>query len=162
MGNEASKSGKKSKSKAAEEDPRKVIFQKYDANKSGTLCSAEIQQGLSDLSGNFEISPTKEEIDHIINSIDKNSDNELNFAEFCTLYDQIKESGDSIRQQFEFFDKDGSGSISRKELKQALKELNEKISKTDLKRMLKESDLDGDGVVFGPRVPHRHRTWFQR
>ena len=148
MGNEGSKPGKSSKKgDKPEEDARRTIFDKYDTNKSGTLSAEEIQKGLEELSGDFEISPTREEVDAIIAAIDKNDDKELNFKEFCELYDQIKESGDSIREQFNFFDKDGSGTISKKELKQAMKELNENISKTELKRMLKDTDVDGDGEV---------------
>ena len=69
------------------------------------------------------------------------------FTEFQTLYENIVNSGNEIRQQFDFFDKDGSGKVSKSELKKALKELNEKISKTELKRMIKEADVDGDGEI---------------
>lgn len=71
----------------------------------------------------------------------------LNFSEFCTLLEQINQTGDEVREQFAFFDRNGDGYIEKSELKKGLKMLNQKMDKAQMKRMIKDADLDGDGKI---------------
>ena len=126
------------------------VFNKFDKDKNGTLDVEETKNALKCLSGDndtYVVQPTDEEIQIIIGSVDENNDGCLNFEEFLVLVEQINEIGDEVRQQFEFFDKNGDGFIEKKELKKGLKQLNQKIEKSTIKRMIKEADVDGDGKI---------------
>lgn len=123
------------------------IFKEFDADNSGFLELDEVKNALDKLSGNFNIQPTLEDVKNIVAEQDTDNNGKLDMAEFCKLFDSIQESGNQIREQFQFFDRDGNGKVSKKELKKALRELNENISKTDLKRMIKDADVDGDGEI---------------
>ena len=126
------------------------VFEKFDKDKNGTLDVDETKHALKCLSGDSEtiaVQPSDEEIQIIIQSVDTNDDGCLNFEEFLVLVQQINEIGDEVRQQFEFFDKNGDGFIEKSELKKGLKKLNQKIEKTTLKRMIREADVDGDGKI---------------
>lgn len=132
-------------------------FKKYDKDNSGYLDLNEVKIALKDLASSdqssnssdvsYNIDPTDAEIKNIIMSVDDNDDCKLSLEEFHNLIDAINSTGEEVRKQFEFFDKDGNGQISKKELKKSLKQLNQKISKCQLKRMIKEADLNGDGQV---------------
>lgn len=132
------------------EDIRRV-FDTFDTDKNGTLDVEETKQALKTLSGDEEnyyaIQPTDDEIQSIIGSVDANKDGCLNFEEFLVLVRQINEIGNEVRQQFDFFDKNGDGFIEKSELKKGLKQLNQKIEKKTIKRMIKDADIDGDGKI---------------
>ena len=57
--------------------------------------------------------------------------------------DQIEE----IKEAFNLFDADGSGSIDYRELKAAMKALGIKVNKEELKKMVTDVDADGSGSV---------------
>jgi len=45
------------------------------------------------------------------------------------------------------FDKDGSGKISKQELKEVMKNLGENLSDQEITEMIREADDNGDGEV---------------
>ena len=57
------------------------------------------------------------------------------------------EQTDELREAFELFDADASGSIDAKELKIALKALGIDLSKADVKKLLDEIDKDKSGSI---------------
>ncbi|KAJ3286898.1 hypothetical protein HK104_008844 [Borealophlyctis nickersoniae] len=57
--------------------------------------------------------------------------------------DQIRE----VREAFNLFDTDGSGEISAKEWRVAMRALGFEASNEEVKRMLKEMDNDGSGSI---------------
>merc|ERR1712166_1674720 len=66
-------------------------------------------------------------------SMDKNGDDKLCFDEYVALCKVV--------------DKDGSGCIDEKELKAFMKKSGCSVSKKELKQMLKDADTDNDGRV---------------
>jgi Ca2+-binding EF-hand superfamily protein len=52
-----------------------------------------------------------------------------------------------LRAAFELFDKDGSGSIDKSELKEVLLSLGQDLSESDLQTMYVQMDPSGDGVI---------------
>ena len=128
-------------------------FQKYDKDNSGYLDLHEVKialQELSDQDGDnscYRIDPTIEEIKIIVQTVDSDSNDCLDINEFTKLIDAINETGEEVKRQFYFFDKNGDGQISKKELQKSLQELNANISKCQMKRMIREADLDGDGTI---------------
>merc|ERR1719240_28536 len=60
--------------------------------------------------------------------------------------EQIEE----IKEAFNIFDVDSSGSIDYRELKAAMKALGVQVKKDELKKMIQDVDADGSGSVEFP------------
>ena len=61
-----------------------------------------------------------------------------------------EEQRQEIKEAFDLFDTDGSGTIDAKELKVAMRALGFEPKKEDIKRMIAELDVEGNGVIeFG-------------
>lgn len=81
-------------------------------------------------------------------------------AQFCRL--MIKngkkdESEETLREAFKILDKDGSGEITKDELRgvlNAFSQSGEEISDADIDAMIKEADVDGDGSISFDEVRH--------
>jgi Ca2+-binding EF-hand superfamily protein len=58
-----------------------------------------------------------------------------------------EEQKQEIKEAFDLFDTDGSGSIDAKELKVAMRALGFEPKKEEIKRMIQEIDKDGRGVI---------------
>ena len=52
-----------------------------------------------------------------------------------------------LREAFKVFDRDGTGTISREELRAVMISLGESLTEKDIDEMLKEADTDGDGQI---------------
>lgn len=87
----------------------------------------------------------------MIKSVDDNGDGEIDFEEFLILMSSKKPSSDDpdkeLRDAFAVFDSDGSGSISRSELKKLMKNLGQTLSDAELDAMMDEVDTDGNGEI---------------
>lgn len=71
----------------------------------------------------------------------------LNFDEFLSIVKIVQERDIELKQRFDFFDKNGDGKITKKELKKGLMKLNEKSDSKTLKLMMTSADLNGDGLI---------------
>ncbi|KAK8888999.1 Centrin-1 [Tritrichomonas musculus] len=58
-----------------------------------------------------------------------------------------EEQRQEIREAFDLFDTDGSGSIDAKELKVAMKALGFEPTKEEIRRMINDVDTDGTGAI---------------
>jgi hypothetical protein len=63
------------------------------------------------------------------------------------LHDLTPEQKQEIREAFDLFDTDGSGTIDCKELKVAMRALGFEPKKEEIKRMIAEIDKDGTGTI---------------
>lgn len=54
---------------------------------------------------------------------------------------------DELKQAFEFFDRDGSGYITKEELRLALNRLGKSCSDKELNAMISVNDDDGNGKI---------------
>ena len=61
-----------------------------------------------------------------------------------------EEQRQEIKEAFDLFDTDGSGSIDSKELKVAMRALGFEPRKEEVKRMITEMDKDGSGTIEYP------------
>ena len=57
------------------------------------------------------------------------------------------EQKEEIKEIFDLFDTDGSGSIDAKELKVAMKSLGYDAKKEEIKKMIADADRDGNGYI---------------
>ena len=113
----------------------------------GTITLVELKEVMKSLGQN----PTERELIQMIKSVDDNGDNEIDFEEFLILMSSKKPSNDDpdkeLRDAFAVFDADGSGSISRSELKKLMKNLGQSLSDAELDAMMDEVDTDGNGEI---------------
>ena len=58
-----------------------------------------------------------------------------------------EEQKQEIREAFDLFDTDGSGSIDAKELKVAMRALSFEPKKEEIKKMIADIDTDGSGTI---------------
>ncbi len=126
----------------------KESFDTFDHDGDGTISLDELKTVMASCG----LYITEEEANDIIlefGHTDAERGNNLNFDEFVQLM-SMKEGGDlnsEIREAFNFFDKDGSGTISAEEVKTVMLALGEDISDSDVFDMIKEADSNGNGEV---------------
>jgi Ca2+-binding EF-hand superfamily protein len=112
----------------------------------GSIELHELQQVMRKLGQN----PSEAELIEMINSVDDNGDNEIDFEEFLILMKSRigeRDPEKELRDAFAVFDTDGSGSIDRKELKRLMKKLGQALSEAELDAMMEEVDTNGDGEI---------------
>ncbi|KAG9048786.1 hypothetical protein FS837_012073 [Tulasnella sp. UAMH 9824] len=73
-------------------------------------------------------------------------------AEKLTLAFSLKSKAQisEFKKAFSLFDKDGDGSISARELGDAMRTLGHNLSDSELQEMIKNADTDGTGAVTFP------------
>lgn len=74
----------------------------------------------------------------------------IEFSEFSDMMAkrlQDTDEEEELREAFKVFDKDGSGSISKSELKFVMENLGEKLSSEEIEEMMQEADKDGNGEI---------------
>jgi Ca2+-binding EF-hand superfamily protein len=112
----------------------------------GTIELHELQQVMRKLGQN----PSEADLIEMINSVDDNGDNEIDFEEFLILMKSRigeRDPEKELRDAFAVFDTDGSGSIDRKELKRLMKKLGQALTEAELDAMMDEVDTNGDGEI---------------
>lgn len=112
----------------------------------GTIELHELQQVMRKLGQN----PTESDLIEMINSVDDNGDNEIDFDEFLILMKSRigeRDPEKELKDAFAVFDTDGSGSIDRKELKRLMKKLGQALTEAELDAMMEEVDTNGDGEI---------------
>ena len=122
----------------------KNIFEEMDTNKSGTLNINEIKNSIDKMQKGKEM--TEQEKNEIIKHIDTNKSERIEYNEFLAacLEQKIYLREENLLRAFMGLDHDGSGKISKKEIKKAL---NGEIEKDSLEKIIQEFDLDGDGEI---------------
>lgn len=126
----------------------KEAFSMFDIDGDGTITLVELKEVMRSLGQN----PSEKELMQMINSVDGNGDHEIDFEEFLILMSskKAKDSNDpdkELRDAFDVFDADGSGSISRDELKKLMRNLGQSLSDAELDAMMDEVDQDGNGEI---------------
>lgn len=100
--------------------------------------------------GSLGLKPTKSELQDMINEVDLDQTGSIDFPEFLSMMSRKTKEGDSdaeLRDAFRVFDRDNSGTISRKELHQVMKSMGETLTDAEIDEMMREADKDGDGTI---------------
>ena len=120
-------------------------FSLFDKNGDGSISTAELGEVMRSLGHK----PTEEGLKIMIDEVDADGNGNIDFAEFLTLMARrmkAKDTQTEIAEAFKVFDKDNSGKISVKELRDVMTSLGEKLTKNEVEDMIKDADIDGDGV----------------
>ncbi|XBW38193.1 hypothetical protein QEN19_003785 [Hanseniaspora menglaensis] len=123
----------------------KEAFTLFDKDNNGTISKQE----LSTVMRSLGLSPSEQEVTDLMNEIDLNGNNSIEFSEFLTLMSRQLKQDDSemeLLEAFKVFDKNGDGYISSAELKHVLTSIGEKLSDAEVDEMLKEV-ADGQGQI---------------
>nr|DAD41718.1 TPA_asm: hypothetical protein HUJ06_016041 [Nelumbo nucifera] len=94
------------------------MFYNMDTDRSGTITYEELKTGLSRLGSKL----TENEIKQLMDAADVDKNGTIDYIEFvaATMHRHRLEQEDSLFKAFQYFDKDGSGFITRDELRHAL------------------------------------------
>lgn len=122
------------------------IFRELDTDGNGTLSYEEIKEGFNKFYGENKIS--EKEFNEIINAIDKDKNNCIEYEEFisATINLDMLLSDKYLHLAFDSYDKDGSQLLSVDEIKKALG-IIEGEDNDVIKGIIKEIDLNGDGEI---------------
>ncbi|KAI9288547.1 hypothetical protein BC943DRAFT_316831 [Umbelopsis sp. AD052] len=119
-------------------------FQMFDKDNDGSITAQE----LGTVIRSFGMNPTEAELMDMVNEVDANGNGKIDFEEFLVLTQNLKSDQiDYIRDAFDAFDADKSGTISREELKNVMDSLNEHLTEDEIDEMIREADKDGDGKI---------------
>ena len=121
------------------------VFAQLDLNKDGHLQYDEVLKGYTEY---YSKENAKETVDRIFELVDADHSQEIDFSEFvtATANRELLLKPEKLRQAFDYFDKDKSGSIDMDEIKQILgggQNLSDKV----WKQVVQEVDADGNGEI---------------
>ena len=90
---------------------------------------------------------SSKEIDDIFKSIDLDNSKRIEYTEFISamMEQNMYCEEEKLLNTFKMLDKDGSGKISKEEIKKALN--NKNIRDAELKNFINKFDLDGNGEI---------------
>ncbi|GAB2226848.1 hypothetical protein Drorol1_Dr00008641 [Drosera rotundifolia] len=121
----------------------KEMFRMIDTDNSGQITFEELKEGLK----KFGTSLEESEIQHLMQAADVDNSGAIDYGEFIAamLHLNRLEREDHLLTAFSYFDKDGSGYITREELQQACQEFG--ADDIHLEEIIKEADQDNDGLI---------------
>jgi len=122
------------------------IFKEADKDGSGSLTLAEVTAMLR--KNGYKESDAK--IKAMFGSIDMSGDQKISLEEFLVGMGAIPPKNHqeaNMRKCFSGFDVDGSGSIDRTELKNAMREYNSDMTDAEIDRLIQIVDKDGSGSI---------------
>lgn len=124
----------------------KEAFQIFDKDGDGSITTKELGTVMRSLGQN----PSDEEIRQMIEEVDEDKSETIDFKEFLGLMaKKMKETDteDELLEAFKVFDRDGNGKISAHELRYVMLSSGEDLTEQDIQEMIQEADTDGDGYI---------------
>ena len=156
---------------AAEVEPwvRARVEKSFKALESGGDGSLSREE-LASLLGNLGANLSSEDVERIINALDKDSSGKVSLEEFLSWYARTSDDGHLSHKEraeylFEMFDEDKSGEITIEEFKRRMDALNIGFSVNEVGALINELDENNNGTIgteefehllhkFGPASAH--------
>ena len=124
----------------------KEAFQIFDKNGDGSITTKELGTVMRSLGQN----PSDDEIKGMIEKVDLDKSETIDFKEFLGLMAAKMKEGDpedALIEAFRKFDRDGNGKISKHELKYVMKMKGVELNDQEIQALIQEADIDGDGYI---------------
>ncbi|KVH97700.1 probable calcium-binding protein CML25 [Cynara cardunculus var. scolymus] len=128
------------------EEELEQVFNKFDVNGDGKICSSE----LGSIMGSLGHQPTEEELKNMIKEVDADGDGFIDLKEFIELNTKDIDSAEvleNLKDAFSVFDTDKNGLITAEELQNVLGNLGEECAIAESRKMIAGADRDGDGMI---------------
>lgn len=121
-------------------------FTKFDKNGDGQLTHQELKEGIQSVP---DIKLSIDDIEKAMSVIDSNNNGVIDYTEFIAacMYSQDYNQENQIKQAFQYFDKDNSGTISAEELRQCLQSEDQTLTDEDINKLICEVDENKDGLI---------------
>ncbi|KAJ6405963.1 hypothetical protein OIU84_013852 [Salix udensis] len=122
----------------------KQMFKNMDTDGNGTITYDELKTGLSRLGSKL----TEVEIQQLMDAADVDNSGTIDYVEFitATMHRHRLEKEEHLYKAFQYFDKDGSGFITRDELRQAMAQYGMGDEAT-IDEVIEDVDTDKDGKI---------------
>ncbi|KAL3352568.1 hypothetical protein AABB24_020521 [Solanum stoloniferum] len=122
----------------------KSMFHNIDTDNSGTITYEELKSGLARLGSKL----TEAEVKQLMEAADVDGNGSIDYIEFitATMHKHRLERDENLYKAFQYFDKDGSGFITRDELETSMEEhgIGDPAS---IREIISEVDADNDGRI---------------
>ena len=120
------------------------IFTSFDKNKDGHISLEELKNGLEKLNGK-EID--NQEIEKIFLSLDTDKNGQIGYTEFLAsiINERTYLNEERLYEAFVNLDKNGSGKISKDEIKTVIMKNN--ANDNCVEKIIEKVDKNGDGVI---------------
>ncbi|CAG9320812.1 unnamed protein product [Blepharisma stoltei] len=123
----------------------RLAFKQFDKNMDGLISLGELGTAMRAMGHN----PTDIELQEMIQEVDSDKDNAINFDEFVSM--MLKtindvETEEKTLEAFKVFDRDGSGVIRVSELKNIMMNLGDPINEEEAEDLLSLASQE-DGLI---------------
>ncbi|KAI5066426.1 hypothetical protein GOP47_0019050 [Adiantum capillus-veneris] len=130
-----------------EKEEIRMAFELFDSNKTGKLSYRELKVAMRALDFDVHKAEVKQLMEE--HTKDGNTD-EVDIDEFMdilVLKYKERDPDEELSKAFKFFDEDGTGRITFKNLRKVARDLGEHIPDEELGAMIEEFDTDQDGGI---------------
>ncbi|XP_022884256.1 probable calcium-binding protein CML41 [Olea europaea var. sylvestris] len=125
------------------EEEFKEVFRRFDGDNDGKISACELRSYFGSV-GEYM---SHEDAEIVINNLDTDKDNFLDFQDFMKLMQKESEEED-LRRAFEIFELEkGSGRITPRSLQRVLSRLGDSKSYDECVAMIQVYDMDGNGEL---------------
>ncbi|XP_020662683.3 troponin C, skeletal muscle [Pogona vitticeps] len=127
----------------------KAAFDMFDADGGGDISTKELGTVMRMLGQ----TPTKEELDAIIEEVDEDGSGTIDFEEFLVMMvRQMKEdakgkSEEELAECFRIFDRNADGYLDAEELVEIFKASGESVTDEEIQELMKDGDKNNDGRI---------------
>ena len=129
------------------------VFEEFDTNRSGALSTRELRKGL----GALRIDLSQSEALRVVRTFDADANGTLSLREFAELAYRLgfvpppeepaSRYDPMIVQTFHRYDTNGTGALSRRELRSMLRDLGLDLTASQSAVVLRDFDDDGNGTL---------------
>ena len=121
-------------------------FQAFDKDGSGSITTKELGTVMRSLGQNLNES----EIREIIDEVDEDKNGTIDFHEFLSLMARkmkILDKEDELLDAFKILDVDGTGKISKYQLRYIILSTETGFTGDDIEELIKKTEIDDDGNI---------------
>ena len=127
-------------------DGYRRVFAWLDKDGNGSISVTD----LASLMRSLGVSLTDCSVQDVINDVDVDGNGSIEWPEFLRMMvRRMKptEMEEELRVAFQWFDRDKDGFLNAKELQMITSALGEKLNDVEMTEFIRESDVDGDGMI---------------